>query len=342
MSPIGKSAILLIHGNHRLLVEEELKKVKEKISGDVDPDFNIDVFEAGEDAIEDVLQAADTLPMASDRRYVIVKEAQKLASGDIKRLKDYANDPSESSILILTAVGLKAGSPLLRLVEEKGRVREVSKRKDQIPGWIRGRFKDRGLKVSGKALAYLQEALGEDLMAIEGAVEKIALFHQGGEEVDLDEVVPLVAPSAERSLYELVDRVALGDSDQAVKLLRRLLQQGERPTHILYSLARRYRQLLLYRALREEGRAEGEVAAYMKLPRNQSWMVAKKLKPQAARLSEDGLRKALSLLVRVDWAIKTGEMDDEFAVEMAVTGLSKLSAKRPASGRSPARPGRRG
>jgi DNA polymerase III subunit delta len=327
MSPTGKRAILLIHGNQRLLVEDELKKVREKISEDVDLSFNLDVFEAGEDSLEDALQAADTLPLASDRRYVIIKEAQKLGAPDIKRLKSYVEDPAESSLLILTAVGLKAGSPLIRLMEKGGRVKEVSKRRDQIPGWIRSRFKERGLKVSGKAIAYLQDALGEDLMAIEAAVEKIGIFHDGEDEVDLDEVVPLVAPTAERSIYELVDRVALGDSDQAVKLLRRLMQQGEKPTYILYALARRFRELLLYHALREDGRQAGEIAAYMKLPKNQSWMVTKKLKPQATRLNEEGLRKALSLLVRVDWAIKSGEMDDEFAAEVAVSSLSKLTAR---------------
>jgi DNA polymerase-3 subunit delta len=332
MSPTGKNTVLLIHGNQRLLVEDEFKKVREKISEKVDLDFNLDIFEAGEDSLEEALQAADTLPMASDRRYVIIREAQKLTSSDVKRLERYVQEPAESSLLILTAVGMKSSSPLLRLMEKGGRVKEVTKRRDQIPGWIRSRFKERGLKVSGKAIAYLQEALGEDLMAIEGAVEKVSLFHEGDDEVDLDEVVPLVAPSAERSVYELVDRVALGDTDQAIKLLRRLLQQGEKTSYILYALARRYRELLLYRALREDGRQDAEIVAYMKLPRNQTWMVSKKLKPQSTKLSDEGLRKSLSLLVRVDWAIKSGEMDDDFAVEVAVSSLSKLAAKPPSHG----------
>lgn len=328
MSPAGKSAILLIHGKQRLLIEDELAKVRVKISEKVDLDFNLDTFEAGEDSIEDALRAADTLPLSSDRRYVIIEEAQKLSSSEVKRLGRYAENPAESSLLILTAVGLKPGSPLLRLMEKAGKVKEVTKRRDQIPGWIRGRFKERGLKVSGKALAYLQDALGEDLIAIEGAVEKISLYHEGDDEVDLDEVVPLVAPTAERSVYELVDRVAIGDEDMAIKLLRRLLEQGEKPTYIIFALARRFRDLLLYLALREDGRQGGDIVAYMKLPKNQSWTVSQKLKPQSARFNEESLRKALALLVRADWSIKSGEMDDEFAVELAVSGLSGLAAKK--------------
>lgn len=326
MNPAGKNTVLLIYGQQRLLVEDELKKVRAKISEKIDEDFNLDIFEAGEDSLEDALLAVETLPLASDRRYVIVKDAQKLSPSELKALGRYIEDPAESSLLILTAIELKANSALLRVMKKGGMVREVSKRRDQIPGWMRSRFKERGLKVSGKALAYLQDALGEDLMAIESAIVKISLYHEGEEAVELDEVVSLVTPTAERSIYELVDRVAVGDSDQALKLLRRLLHQGEQTTYILNALARRFRSLLLYRALREDGRQEGEIVDYLKLPKNRSWMVSRKFKPQAAKLSEERLRRALYLLVRTEAGIKSGEMDEEFAVELAVSGLSTLAA----------------
>jgi len=316
---------LLIYGNQRLLVEDELKKVLAKITEKEDGGFNVDVFEGGSESIDDALLAAETLPFGSDKRYVVVKNAERLSAAEVKRLAGYLEDPAESSVMVLAAVDLKPTSSLVKAVEKGGRIREVSKRRDQIPGWIRSRFKERGMLVSGKAIAYLQEALGDDLIAIEGAVEKVSLYHEGDEAVELDDVVALVTPSAERSIFELVDRVALGDADQALKLLRRLLQQGERTTYILNALARRLRMLLLFRALREEGRQESDIVDYLKLPKNQAWMVGKKFKPQAARWKEETLRKALAFLVRVDVGIKTGELDEEFAAELAVSGLSGLA-----------------
>jgi DNA polymerase III subunit delta len=328
VNPPAKGMALLIYGNQRLLIEDELKKLLDKITEKEEGGFNLDVFEAGMESLDDALQAAETLPFGSDKRYVVVKSAERLSAPEIKKLAGYLEDPAESAVVILAAVDVKPTSSLVKAVEKGGRVREVSKRRDQIPGWIRSRFKQRGMQVSGKAIAYLQEALGDDLMAIEGAVEKVSLYHEGEEAVELDDVVALVTPSAERSIFELVDRVALGDTDQALKLLRRLLQQGERTTYILNALARRMRMLLLFRALREEGRQEPDIMDYMKLPKNQAWMVGKKLKPQAARWKEEDLRKALALLVRVDVGIKTGELDEEFAVELAVSGLSGLAAGR--------------
>ncbi|MEW6552932.1 MAG: DNA polymerase III subunit delta [Actinomycetota bacterium] len=326
MNPPGKGTALLIYGNQRLLVEDELKKYLDRIVQQEEEGFNLDIFTAGSDPLDDALQAAETLPFGSDKRYVVVKDAERLSAAEVKRLAGYLEDPAESAVVILAAVDLKSTSSLVKAVEKAGRVREVSKRRDQIPGWIRSRFKQRGLQVSGKALAYLQEALGDDLMAIEGAVEKVSLYHEGEEAVELDDVVALVTPSAEKSIFELVDRVALGDADQALKLLRRLLQQGERATYILSALSRRFRMLILFRALHEEGRQDRDIVDYLKLPQNQAWMVGKRLRPQAARWREEELRKALALLVRVEAGIKTGELEEEFAVELAVSGLSGLAA----------------
>ena len=55
-------------------------------------------------------------------------------------------------------------------------------------------------------------------------------------------------------------------------------------------------------------------------------MVSRRFKPQAAKLGEERLRQALSLLVEVEQGMKSGEIDEGFAVELAITGLCTLAA----------------
>ncbi len=323
---MAREKALLIYGDQALPVEAELKRIIERIGKEVDLEFNLDQFRAGEDSLEDVLGAAETLPFASGWRYVVVKEAQRLSPTEVKRLARYLEDPPESATLILAAVGLKSSSPLVKEMSKRGKVRKAEVARREIPLWIKGRFEARNLRVDGKAISYLMESLGEDLLAIEAAVEKIASFHQGGGRVELDEVLALVSPTAERSVFELVDRVALGDADQSVKILRRLLQQGERIGAVLYALSSHFLRLLLYRALMEEGRSDPEIASYLNLTGNREWMIERKLRPQSAAFGEDRLCEALSLLVEAEFDIKTGRLGEEDAVFMAITRLCKLSS----------------
>lgn len=318
-----KERVLLIHGDQPLLVEEELKKVLERATSEVELEFNLDVFRLGEDALQDALTAAETLPFGSGWRYVVVKEAQKITPAEIKVLDRFLDDPPENATLILVAVGLKRNSALLRTFREKGKVREAVIARREIPIWLRERFRVRGLRVDGKALSHLQEMVGEDLMALESAVEKIALFHQGDRKVELDEVVALVSPSAEKAVYELTERVMVGDADQALKILRRLLQQGEDPSHILYALSRHILRLLRYRALREEGRTDHEIARYLNIPASMEWVVGSRLRPQSSRLGEEGFREAIRCLVAAERDLKTGRLEPEDALVRAVVVLSE-------------------
>ncbi|MBC7247846.1 MAG: DNA polymerase III subunit delta [Actinobacteria bacterium] len=325
---MDKGKALLIYGDQALLVEEELKKVLARIGKEVDPEFNLDFFRAGEDRLEEALRAAETLPFASGWRYVVVKEAQRLTPAEIKSLVRYLEDPPESATLILVGVGLKDGSSLVKEVGKRGRVRKASLSRREIPLWIKGRFEERGLRVNGRALSYLLESLGEDLMAIEAAVEKISLFHEGRGMVELDEVVSLVSPSAERTVYELVDRVAVGDADQALKILRRLLQQGERAGNVLYALEAHFLRLLLYRALREEGRTDQEIASRMDLTGSRQWVIERKLRPQSATFDEERLREALTLLIEAEYDMKTGRLGEQDVLLRVTASLCGIPASR--------------
>jgi DNA polymerase-3 subunit delta len=321
---MDKNRVVLIHGRQRVLVQEELGRIIGKFSERENADLNLNSFEAGEHPLDDVFSALDTLPMGSTERLVVVREAQRWNRSEVKRLASFLESFSGNAVLVLAAVDLRRDSPLLKVVEERGRVKKLEKKVKDIPSWLRRRFRDHGLDVDGKALAYLVESLGDDVEALDKAVEKIALYHldESGN-VDLDDVLHLVSPSLEASLFELQDRVGVGDTEQALKILHRLVKGGEKPNYILAALSRHHRRLVRYVAMKEEGLAEKAIAERLGV---QPWVVERKIRPQASRLDRARLGGVLSLLLRLETAVKRGEMDYEVALEAAVTQLCRFSS----------------
>lgn len=325
MSEGRRVRAVLIHGEQPLLLEEELRKILKRVSrSDTDLEFNLDVFRMGEDGLEEALAAAETLPLAGGWRYVVVREAQRLTPREVKLLSSFLEHPPESAVLILMAVGLKKNAPLIKACREKALVVEATLSRREVPLWIKSRFEARGLRVNGRAIPYLLEMLGEDLMALEAAVEKLALFHQGDHPVELEEVVSLVVPSAERAVYELTDRLMLGDVDQALKILRRLLKQGEDPNRVLFILTRHYLRLLHYKALRDDGLSDREIASELKIPAHMEWTLSSRLRPQVSRLGEEGLRRSLSALLEAERDLKTGRVEPGDALVGTVIRLASL------------------
>ncbi|HZD59702.1 MAG TPA: DNA polymerase III subunit delta, partial [Anaerolineae bacterium] len=69
--------IYLIHGDGKM-IEDALVRLKKRISNQVDLDFNFDQFNGSRVSAAEIIQAANTLPFMSEKRLVIVKEADKL------------------------------------------------------------------------------------------------------------------------------------------------------------------------------------------------------------------------------------------------------------------------
>jgi DNA polymerase-3 subunit delta len=320
-----KAKVILLYGDQPLLLEEELEKLKRSWSRKGDISLNLQVFEAGETPFSEVLEAAEVLPFGSERRYLVVKGAQALTPSEVRQLERYLDQPAEETVLVLLAEGLREGSPLLRALQSKGMAKKVERRRDKIPLWIKERFAERGLKVDGRAAVYMAEALGNDLLALEKAVDKVAQYHQGRDAVGLEEVVDLVTPREDYQVYEIVERVGTGDADGSLRVLRRWMARGGSTTHLLRALSLHFRQLLLYHALSREGYPDAEIARRMDLG-SQAWRLDRYLRRHAAVWDLESTARALFHLASVEADLKTGGLGEDTAAEFLVLGLLSLLA----------------
>ncbi len=322
-----RSRVFLLYGDQPLLLEEELERLKKSWARRGDLSLNLQVFEAGETPLSEVLEAADVLPFGSERRYLVIRNAQALSPSEVKLLERYLDAPAEAAVLVFVAEGLKEGYPLLRAFQSRGLARKVERSKDKIPLWVKERFAERGLKVDGRAAVYMAEALGNDLKALEMAVEKVVQYHQGKESVGLEEVVDLVTPQEDFQVFEIVERVGVGDADGSLRVLRKWVAKGGNANHLLRSLTLHFRQLLLYHALSKEGHTDAEIIRQMELGR-QAWRLDRHIRRHASLWDGEATARALFHLASTEADLKTGRLDEKTAAEFAVMGLLSLRHRR--------------
>lgn len=321
-----RARVFLLYGDQPLLLEEELEKLKRSWSKRGDLSLNLQVFEAGETPLSEVLEASQVLPFGSDRRYLVVKRAQELSPPEIRQLERYLQEPAEEAVLVFLAEGLREGSKLLEVFRSRGLAKKVERRRDKIPLWIKERFAERGLKVDGRAAVYMAEALGNDLLALEKAVEKVVQYHQGRAEVGLEEVVDLVTPREDYQVYEIVERVGTGDVDGSLRILRRWMAKGGNTTHLLRGLSLHFRQLLQYHALCREGYPESEVASRMDLG-GHAWKLDRYIRRHAGIWDLESTARALFHLASVEADLKTGRLGEDTAAEFLVLGLLNILSR---------------
>nr|NIV36455.1 DNA polymerase III subunit delta [Anaerolineae bacterium] len=189
----------------------------------------------------------------------------------------------------------------------------------ELLNWIQEQARDKEGEIRWDACRELAGLAGDDLRLLDQELDKLLLYANGQPVTETD-VRALVSLAREASVFDLVDYVGRREADKALRLLHRLLDEGEPPLRLLSMLTRQVRILIQVSELNSSRMTQEQIAKRLKLHP----YVVKKGLAQAPNFAMSQLEKAYALLVDTDWQIKTGEMEGELALDLLVVSLTRL------------------
>jgi DNA polymerase-3 subunit delta len=310
--------VYLIFGEEDVLLERAVKRLTDRMHAHGDTDFDLDVLEAPRADAEQVLASANMLPVLSDKRIVVLRDADRLGKDDAAAIADYCVSPSESTALVLVAEKLDKRSRLFKAVDALGGVYEFKPlKRSEYPREVSDMFSDRGKAADRAAAQALVDAVGRDLRRLESEVEKISLHAGGAQRVTVEDVREVVSETVPTSIFDLLDALGERDCDESLHLLARLLSEGE-SLHGVHAMAVRHvRSLLGASALERRGTPKREMMSALGRP---EWLV-RKLVQQARGFSEDELVAALIGAAGLEGKMKTSRGEPRLEFERWVVGL---------------------
>ncbi|MBE0448655.1 MAG: DNA polymerase III subunit delta [Actinobacteria bacterium] len=312
----------LIHGD-RKMIDDALVRLKKRISNQVDLDFNFDQFNGSRASASEIIQAANTLPFMSEKRLIIVKEVDKLPKDDALQLAGYAENPSESTCLVLVAGSINKASQLYKAIAKAGEIAEYKLNKSPII-WIKEQFGERGKLVSDSLAKYLLHVVGLDLSRLDTEIEKISLYHAGDRIVDPGEIESVVTKSSEVSIFDLAGNIGERNIPKAIETLHYLIQQKEVPLGILNLIARHFRLVLRTKVWVEGGHDNRYIIDHLtgdegkKLPH----FVVAKYREQSYNFSLGELKRVFNRLLEADVALKSSPQTPESILEDLIIKLA--------------------
>ena len=341
--------ITLISGPAELLRAEALAGLRAEL--DDDPallEVSTNVLDGRKVALSELENVCESLPFLTSHRLVIAEGLVRRLSGsqrtqagskateradqaaedsvgaESERFLEYLERIPETTELVLVEEEAVRGGPLLRRLMElqrAGKARIVLCSKpgpNDLPGWIRGRAKQRGVQLGAEAVQDLAEFVGDDLRQLDQELIKLADYAVG-RPVKRADVRLLVASTRAANIFELVDALGAGDAPGAARLMRHILDiDGEQPLIVLTMIARQFRLLIQAKAMQAKASRPHEVGQALGVP---DW-TASKLLNQAARYTFAGLKRSMEHILAADEAIKTGHMSDREAMDVLLAQLA--------------------
>jgi DNA polymerase-3 subunit delta len=296
-------------------------------------DFNQAEFSLSiEGNLSSALAAAEQLPLMADHRVVRITDVRvgatanrdTLKEGDEAMLNAYLENPSPSAVVIFIADELNGVRRMSKALRDKASAVEFLPLTDaDLAKWARGKITELGATIDDGALRHLVALVGPDVRRLTNEVEKISTAALPDGVITFDLIDSLVPNQREVSNFDLTDHLLAGRRSQALKTLKKILDDGAEPLALLGLISYNFRRLLMAKEMMSHGADRTEVAKVVKLRYTDQEPFL-----TAARRSNDAvLTRAITRIADIDLAIKTsvgggGPQGARMQLEMLVCELA--------------------
>lgn len=338
---------LLIYGEEEFLREEAYHQVLTAIMPGGQDHHDMEIIDGGSVNESQIVDMADSFPFISEKKIIIVKQADALFGGKASKKKDakspvlkYLQSPQPSTFLLLTGVfsslsGLRAASKNPKQSEKAKKIiasapfplqaiidlipayecAKVSER--ELNSWTNARLADHGKTISQEAAEYLIANAGLSLRDIANELEKLMLFAPERKQYTEEDVLGLVGSSRVYNIFELQKAIGRGDTAKSVEIIHHMMNSDGNAIMIISMLLRYFSALFRLTDAQAQGGNPYELAkivgvnAYF-LPEYQS---ALRYFPPMK------LARAMYLLRNADLTLKSTSQSPVIVLQTLMIGL---------------------
>jgi DNA polymerase III subunit delta len=282
--------------------------------------FNYDVVFGSKVEVKDVLALAASYPMMSERRVVIVKEFEKLVSGEQSKelLAAYIAKPLDSTCLVLISEEPDFRVKPFNELKKRGLVYSFPPLWDnQIPPWINARCRAMGKEIDAEACNLLHAYVGNSLLTLQNEFEKIFTFIGDRKQITMEDVTAVVGVSKGFTVFELQNAVGKHDLSESLRILQHMLDAGETPVMMIVMLTRYFTTLWKIQGLLHNGISEQSIASELKM----SPFILKNYLSAATKFSSHDFELAFAALLDADVQLKSTSPDPYHLMEMLIYAL---------------------
>ncbi len=331
--------VYVLFGNETYLRDLAVKTISDRsfAEGEV-RDFNETEFSLNtEGNLAHALAAAEQLPMMAGRRVIRVTDVKvspvtardTIREDDEASLAAYLKRPADFSVLLFVADEFDKRRKIARLLIDHAVAVEFEDLDDrELAKFARERFDDHGCRIDDRSLRLLIALVGPDVRRLMLEVDKLSTAALPEKVVTAEIVESLVAYSREISNFDLTDHLFAGRKLEALRALKKILDDGSEPLALLGLISYNVRRVLMAKEAMEQGVDRAEVARIAKVRYSDQAAFME----TARRASAQSLTRAIKRLAETDLAIKTSiggsaPIGPRMQIEMLVAELAAMKAE---------------
>ncbi|MBX3437644.1 MAG: DNA polymerase III subunit delta [Planctomycetaceae bacterium] len=327
----GVRPVVVLHGEEWQLKQSALRAiVRAVLGGDADDDLSVSRFPGKVAEWRSVRDELLTVSMFASSRVAVVEDADDFITKYRESLEEYADKPSNSSVLVLDAKSWRKNTRLAKKVAASGWEIDCSELSGgQLTKWLIDRAQDEhGKQLARDAAVLMTELVGSSLGLLEQELGKLSAYAGERAQITAEDVRGLVGGWKAETTWVMTNAVRDGQVGVALKCLDQLLTAGEAPQKLLGGLNYVFRK---YAQAAERSRSGTPLNIVLKdcgvFPRDMDGAVR-----YLRRIGRPRAERILSRLVQADADLKgASRTPDRLQMERLLLDLAGTTGGEPAT-----------
>ena len=307
-----KSNICYLSGDDDFFIEESLEHIKTNILKESTRDFNYDIFYGSKVDISRVCDGIQTLPIMTNLRLVILRQAHKLKDSDWKNLSRILKQPVASTFLVFTGDKPDGRKTIIKEVMKSITHFHFAKPYDrELLQWIQYICKKHSVTMEEDGARLLLQIVGSQLLDIQNEILKLSQYCGEGKKILLDDVINVASKIKLQNVFQLTNAIGKGNQVEALAGLSDLLENGQNEVSILAMIHRHIRLIRQIRVGEEQGLSHYQLSSFAGVPH----FFLNEYISQARMWDEKKIEKTYKILCDTDRALKSSSVSNHIWLE---------------------------
>ncbi len=281
-------------------------------------EFDKEIIYSEDRSISDILGLATSFPFGSEKKLIVVKEAEKIR--DKKPLKDYTASPAEFTVLAFFHNGpitnLKS-EPFKTLSEENFLFEAKELKGRNLIDWLISEAEEKGKNLTEENAQVLVDIAGENRNMLEDQLEKICVYLNKEKEITIESIQKVSSELKQFNIFDLQNAIGLKDKAKAMNVANNLLDNGAEPTFIISMLTRYFTGLAKITELKSKNTSVQEAA---RIVGTHHFYYPGYVKARTL-YSDANLVEVFRALLKADVSVKTTSSDNKTIITLLIAEI---------------------
>lgn len=267
---------------------------------------------------QQIIDAAETLPVMCERRLVIVRDWQPFFSAkaknedaDTQRMLDYLKNPPDTAVIVFYLSKEPADKKWIGELRKTHGVMFSRLEGQALAKWCAEQLRETGKKLQSRAFSLLTDMAGSDLTRLSGELKKLSAYVQNAPEITPDDVRAVVTPTPEYRAYEILDHLLAGRIVEAEKIVNSVLQGSMNSVQLIVQLANALRIDAHVKLAAESGGNIDAALTALKIQSGRAYFV----KRQIRLLPASAFQTRYLACTKAQFEVTSGSLRDRAALD---------------------------